>query len=95
MSVEKNLNQITKIQKLTLENRKDLLLSGVEEIESFTDNEIVLITNLGKLTIKGQNLHINSLNTDTGDFSSTGNVVSLVYSKNSKTKTKFIERIFK
>ena len=95
MSVEKNLNQTTKVQKLTLDDRKNLLLSGVEEIESFSDSEIILTTNFGKLTIKGQNLHINSLNTDTGDFSSTGNVVSLVYSKNSKSKTKFIERIFK
>lgn len=95
MSVEKISNQTTKEQKLTLEDRNNLLLSGVDEIESFSDSEIVLITNLGKLTIKGQNLHINSLNTDTGDFSSTGNVISLIYSKNSKTKTKFIERIFK
>ena len=45
-----------KSSSLSLENRKKLLLSGVEEIVSFQDEKISLNTVLGNLTIKGSNL---------------------------------------
>ena len=82
-------------QKLVLINRDKLQLSGVENVESFSDKEIVLITNMGKLTIKGEDLNINQLNVETKDFSMEGYVVSLIYSKYVKKDKSFIERIFK
>ena len=40
---------------ITLENRKKMTLTGVEEGISFDDEKILLNTKLGALTIKGQN----------------------------------------
>ena len=97
MAIEKTTYQASSIptQKLMLENREHLSVTGVENVDNFTDNEIILDTNLGKLTIKGENLHINKLNIDTGEFSMDGRVSSFVYSKKSSKKGSFIERLFK
>lgn len=88
-------NKSEEEQKLVLINREKMHLSGVENVESFSDKEIVLITNMGKLTIKGEGLNINQLNVETKDFSMEGYVVSLIYSKYVKKDKGFIERIFK
>lgn len=95
MVTEKNLNIQQKNHKLCLDGRSELTLSGVLKVESFSDKEIILITIMGKLTVKGENLHIETLNVDSGEFVSTGQVSSMVYSKSSVNKGSFIERVFK
>ncbi len=95
MAVEKNIQKVVKEQELTLKNREDLSISGVEVCDRFSDNEIVLYTNMGKLSIKGENLHINKLNVETGDFSASGRVVSLIYSKAGAKNLTFFQRVFK
>ena len=67
----------TGIGNIILENRKKLLLSGVTDTESFDDFSVVLFTSCGKLTIKGEDLHITKLSVDSGDVSIEGNITSL------------------
>lgn len=68
------------IHNLILENRKKLSVSGIEEVESFNEEEIVLRTgHHGVLVIKGSELHINKLNVDTGDVNISGTVTSMDY----------------
>lgn len=98
MSMEKSINRDTEKptgQRLCLEDRENITLSGVENVDNFSDNEIVLITNMGKLTVKGENLHINKINVDTGDFSAKGSVISLIYSKATAKRVSFLDRLFK
>lgn len=70
-------------QNIILENRKNLRISGVRDIDSFTENKIVLSTVMGELVIKGDDLHVNSLDAESGDFSMTGSVNSLSYNRHS------------
>jgi len=56
-----------------------LTVSGVEEVESFDDHEVILVTNCGTLLIRGDELTISRLSVDTGDVSIQGLVVSLTY----------------
>ena len=68
------------IHNLILENRKKLSVSGIEEVESFNEEEIVLRTSHhGVLVIKGTDLHINKLNVDSGDVKISGEVSTLDY----------------
>ena len=65
---------------LILENRKKLSVSGIEEVESFNEEEIILRTcEDGVLVIKGVDLHINKLSVDTGDGNSAGEVSAMDY----------------
>ena len=65
---------------LILEDRKHLTVSGVSDIDSFDEETVVVYTQMGELTIKGSDLHINALNIDTGELTVEGNMYSFVYS---------------
>ena len=76
--------QITALpHNIILESRKTLRISGVKDIDSFTENRVILNTVMGELTIKGEDLHVISLEAESGDFSLTGTVSSMSYSRNS------------
>lgn len=68
-----------KRQELHLMQRKLLEISGVLNVESFDNEEFLLQTELGHLTIRGQNLHIKNLNLEQGLVSIEGLVNSLSY----------------
>ena len=63
-----------------LENREKLTLTGILDIYSFDDQIIIIETELGLLTIKGDNLKISKLSLDTSDFVVDGKISSLAYS---------------
>lgn len=74
----------TSIQKehtLTLINRSEMTLSGVSEVVSFSDSEIVLKTSYGDILIRGNGLNIGKLNTDTGELVISGTVAFIKYTK--------------
>ena len=49
------------VQNIVLENREKLSISGVLDVLSFDDQIVILETELGLLTVKGENLRINKL----------------------------------
>ena len=80
----KNNNSATNgsvIQNLVLENREKLSISGVLDVLSFDDQIVILETQLGLLTVKGENLRINKLSLDTAEVIVDGEIFSLGYSE--------------
>ncbi len=76
-------NRVLKMKhNLIMENRNNLTVTGVMDIDSFDEQTVILFTEQGELTIKGENLHINKIDVDTGDLQMVGEVESLVYSQN-------------
>ena len=81
MSIEeRNIISNTIPQNIILENREKLTLSGVRDVLSFDDQIVIVETELGLLTIKGQNLKITKLSIDTGDVVVEGDILNLGYS---------------
>ncbi len=85
------------IQNLILENRGKLSISGVLDVLSFDDQVVMVETELGLLTVKGENLRINKLSIDTSEVMVEGTISLLSYSNNEseKEKTSFMSKIFK
>ena len=85
------------IQNLILENRGKLSISGVLDVLSFDDQVVVVETELGLLTVKGENIRINKLSIDTSEVVVEGEVSDLAYSdkETEKTKGNLISKIFK
>lgn len=86
------------IQNLILENRGKLSISGVLDVLSFDDQVVIVETELGLLTVKGENLRINKLSIDTSEVIVEGDIGSLSYSENKsvdKSKGSIISKIFK
>jgi sporulation protein YabP len=82
---------------LTLENRKKLTLSGVIEVISFDEQKIDLTTNLGNLSIKGEELKMNKLDVQNGDVIIVGNIFYMVYNGkvSKKSNESIISKLFK
>lgn len=73
---------------MTVENRKKLSLTGVDEVLSFDEEKIILNTILGKLKINGQGLRMNKLDVKNGDVIIEGHIVSVIYCGKAKKKRK-------
>ena len=69
------------IQNLILENREKLSVSGVLDVLSFDDQVVIMDTELGMLTVKGDNLRINKLSIDTSEVIVEGNIYNMAYSE--------------
>ena len=87
MAIEER-NKVTSniLQNIILENREKLTLSGVLDVLSFDDQVVILETELGMLTVKGQNLKITKLSLDTADVIIEGEVINLAYSEKTLDK---------
>lgn len=85
------------IQNLILENRGKLSVSGVLDVLSFDDQIVIIETELGLLTVKGENLRINKLSIDTSEVIVEGEVNSISYSSKDLDKKNegFLGKIFK
>ena len=62
-----------------LEEREQLIVSGVEEVESFDESAIYLTTAQGPLEIQGEGLHIEKLSLDGGDLKVEGDIDAVSY----------------
>ena len=74
------------IQNLILENRGKLSISGVLDVLSFDDQVVMVETELGLLTVKGENLRINKLSLDTTEVIVDGEICNLGYSEKETSK---------
>ena len=85
------------IQNLILENREKLSVSGVVDVLSFDDQVVMIETELGLLTVKGNNLRINKLSIDTSEVIVEGEISYLAYSENNADKNSgsLLSKIFK
>ena len=65
--------------RLTLEDRQHLSLTGVTEVDSFDENTVLLRTNRGLVSIRGEGLQLRSLNEQSGQVRVDGTVSAVVY----------------
>ena len=68
------------IQNLILENREKLSVSGVLDVLSFDDQIVIVETQLGLLTVKGEDLRINKLSIDSLEVIIEGQIYNMGYS---------------
>ena len=95
----KSMSSMTNvIQNIVLENREKLNITGVLDVLSFDDQIVILETELGLLTVKGENIRINKLSLDTSEVIVDGEISSLTYSQKAQEKnggTSLLSKIFK
>ena len=66
-------------QDICLFSRRRMELTGIEEVESFTDEQITVVSSLGMIAVEGKNLKIESFRTEDGTLKITGEVDSIYY----------------
>ena len=85
------------VHRVLLENLKKAVITGVQEIHSFNENEVLLLSEAGKILLKGEQLHVRKLNLEKGDAEVEGRVDSLSYlTRNAHKKDESIlKRMFR
>ena len=78
---------------VVMEGRRRLSVTGVEEVESFDENAVILHTSRGILIVRGRELHLRQLTTGGGQVSVDGTVDALVFEESRKDRG-FLARLF-
>ena len=76
-----DLNSTARMHKVTMTNRKNCTLTGVNDVLSFDIHEVLLETEQGMLMIKGDDLHVSRLTLDKGEVDVDGKIDSFTYSE--------------
>lgn len=74
------MTETVKKHSVTIDNREKIIISGVEDVESFDEETIVVYTCMGTLTLKGGEFKISKLNVDSGEMIVEGEMDSIGYS---------------
>lgn len=83
-------------QNIIMENREKISVTGVIDIHSFDDELVLAQTDLGILTIKGDDLKMNKLNLENNELIIEGKIIAVAYSDiNSTKKTGIMNKLFK
>ena len=92
---DKKQTKITN-QSVMLENREKMTVTGVIDIHSFDDELVLAQTELGILTIKGEDLKMNKLNLENNELIVEGRINLFAYSDTpGAKKAGFMNKLFK
>ena len=83
---------------VSINERKNILITGVKKIDSFDNEEFLLETNMGYIIIKGEELEIIKLDTYQGNVSIKGKINSLAYMEGTnkkETEDNLFSKLFK
>lgn len=80
---------------ITLKDRSNLIISGIEHIYSFSDKKVEVRTSAGEMVIEGEGLDMSKLSLDENIISIEGTINSIVYSKERKPQESFFKKVFK
>lgn len=80
---------------LILEDRKKLSVSGVNDVGSFDEENIVVSTDYGELTVRGEKLHITKLSLEVGEMCIEGKVSGMQYAEVVEKSTGFLSKVFR
>lgn len=82
------------LHSIICEQRKKLNMSGVKEVKTFDEETVVLDTVGGQLTVRGEDLIIDSFSAVTGDLFMHGNIYAMVYTDDRGSKG-FMRKLLK
>ena len=78
MNIESKQTE-NKLHSLTIQNRQGAQIEGVVEVIRFDENEVLLETVCGTLSIDGEGLHLSEWNMDRGLAALDGRIDAVTY----------------
>ncbi len=67
--------------KLSFTDRRQGMITGVLDVVSFDEKLVVLQSQCGVLTLKGEEMHVKQLDLEKGELEMTGRVDQLIYTQ--------------
>ena len=94
MAMEERSRNADAPHRVDMDMRSRLSVTGVQDVESFDDGEIMMYTSQGPLLVRGENLRIEILSLDSGQLEINGRVDSLEYQQESVSTGGFWSKVF-
>lgn len=79
MNNEDKLSKIQTPHIVNIQNRKTIVLNGIEDVVNFDEYSILMQTVLGTLSVDGTGLHIIKLNVENGEAIIEGDINGMFY----------------
>ena len=79
---------------LTLSGRATATVTGVEDVDCFNEQIVILRTPLGLLTLSGESLNISQLNLEEGRLIVEGEITAIEYTQRKKQSGGFFGKLF-
>lgn len=80
---------------IKLNDRKNIIISGIKKINSFDEKEFDLESVMGNILIKGESLEMIKLDTVEGNVSIKGKINSFSYSDYQNKENSLLMKLFK
>ncbi|MDR3312850.1 MAG: sporulation protein YabP [Oscillospiraceae bacterium] len=81
---------------VVLEDRRLLTVSGVADVDSFDEHTVTVFTDMGELTVRGDDLHINRLSVEVGELLLEGKIAALIYQEETpRSGGGFLKKVFR
>ena len=80
--------------RVELDGRERLIVSGVDDVDRFDENEIVMTTSAGTLIVTGESLHIGKLSLDGGELHVDGRIDAIAFEDAPIGRGGFLARLF-
>ena len=87
-------DNLFKNHNIIVEDRNKFVLTGIIEVISFDEDNVLLKTALGKLVIRGSGIHIQSFEAQAGDLTGEGRIHALIYTAQ-ESEGGFLTRLFR
>ncbi len=79
---------------LSVEGRERTVVSGVTDVLGFDEGLVTMETTEGTLAVRGEGLHVESLDLEQGRVVLTGAVTALEYGEETRARAGFFGRLF-
>lgn len=91
------MEETTRNHSIKIENRNQITVTSVDDIESFNEEKVVILTGMGTLTVIGTDFKISRLNVDDGQLIIDGEIDELHYSDSVRDNKEsgFFGKLFK
>lgn len=93
--MERDKTQTTRPHGLTLEGRRRAVVTGVNELNSFSGQMVVMSTSEGALTLMGEGLHVSRLNLEEGQLAVDGQIQAMEYDERARGREGLFARLFR
>lgn len=87
-------NDGVQMHSILLEEREKLRVTGVSDVQSFDEEQVLLETVRGMLVVRGQGLHVERLQLEAGELIIQGEVGLLEYDDSVQPRGSLLRRLF-
>ncbi len=78
-----------------INNRMRVSITGVLDVESFNEQDVMLLTEAGPLNLVGTGMHLARLNLEDGQISIEGEILALDYEPPEQEKRGLFTKVFR